>query len=190
MRTSRLGRVSVAAITAVLLASLMHSSAEAQVADRPAHTDRSATAPAPLAARARPRLAIARIGVNARIRLVGVRNGQLAVTGSTTDVYRWRQGVRPGQPGSAVIAGHTWAAGDGVFDNLGRLRKGNRIRVGRHKFRVTRVQRVRSMTPRQVRRLYSDRGRPRLVLITCGDRDAGGVYRTRILVRARKITAR
>jgi LPXTG-site transpeptidase (sortase) family protein len=139
-------------------------------------------------ARSAPRLVIPEIRVNAPIVAVGIRNGQLDVGGSPHEIYRWRFGVRPGQPGSAVLAGHTWSRGDGVFDKLGRLRKGHRVRVGTAQFRVTRVQRVRRLSSKQVRELFSDRGRPRLVLITCGDRDdASGVYRTRIIVRARKV---
>ncbi|MCD6639690.1 MAG: class F sortase [Nocardioides sp.] len=138
-------------------------------------------------ARRRARLVIPKLGVNAGIIPVGVRNGELAVGTSVRDVYRWRYGVFPGRPGSAVLAGHTWAAGDGVFDNLHRLRRGNRVRVGTARFRVTRVYKVRSLSRKQVRELFTDQGRPRLVLITCGDRDSAGVYHSRWIVRARKI---
>ncbi len=133
-----------------------------------------------------PRLVIDEIGVDAGMIAVGLtRNGALAVGGSVTNVYRWKQGVRPGALGSAVLAGHTWSKGDGVFDRLGELRKGDEIRVGEHRFTVTRRQVVKKMKPKDVARLYSDRGPARLVLITCGDRNnATGVYRTRIIVRA------
>ena len=74
------------------------------------------------------RLAIPAINVNAGIIPVGVtRGGQLAIGHSVRDVYRWRSGVLPGQPGSAVLAGHTWSKGPGVFDNLGRLTAGDRV---------------------------------------------------------------
>ena len=138
------------------------------------------------------RLSIAAIGVDAGILPVGVtRAGSLAIGGSVRDVYRWRDGVRPGQPGSAVLAGHTWSKGDGVFDRLGALRPGHRVRVGSARFEVTRVRRVTRMSPEAVARLFSDRGRPRLVLITCGDRDdLTGVYRTRIIVRATMLPRR
>ena len=64
--------------------------------------------------------------LNAGIIPVGVtRSGHLAIGRSVRDVYRWRAGVQPGQQGSAVLAGHTWSKGPGVFDNLGRLRPGN-----------------------------------------------------------------
>lgn len=132
------------------------------------------------------RLSVPAIGVNAGIVAVGVtRAGQLAVGSSVRDVYRWRDGVLPGQKGSAVLAGHTWSRGPGVFDRLGSLRPGQHVVVGRNRFEVTRVRRVTRMSPQEVSQLFSDRGRARLVLITCGDRDdRTGVYRTRIIVNA------
>ena len=138
------------------------------------------------------RLSIPAIGVDAGILAVGVtRSGHLAIGGSVRDVYRWRDGVLPGQEGSAVLAGHTWSQGHGVFDDLGSLRPGHRVTVGTNRFEVTRVRRVRGMSPEEVAALFSDRGRARLVLITCGDRnDLTGVYRTRIIVSAKKLPTR
>jgi sortase A len=138
------------------------------------------------------RLSIPAIGVDAGIIPVGVtRAGHLAIGRSVRDVYRWRSGVQPGQQGSAVLAGHTWSQGPGVFDDLGRLRPGNRVVVGRNRFAVTRVRRVTGMTRASVAALFSDRGKARLVLITCGDRnDLTGVYRTRIVVNARLLPSR
>jgi LPXTG-site transpeptidase (sortase) family protein len=132
------------------------------------------------------RLVIPSLGVNAGIIPVGIdRRGQLAVGTSTVDVYRWRRGVLPGQPGSAVLAGHTWSRGAGVFDKLGHLRPGDRLSVGSASFVVTRTRRVTTLPRAEVRKLFSDRGRPRLVLITCGNRNnTTGIYRTRIIVNA------
>lgn len=148
----------------------------------------AAAAPAPDrdARAAGLRLHVPRIGADAAIVPVGTtRAGHLAIGTSVTAVYRWRDGVVPGQPGSAVIAGHTWSRGNGVFDRLGSMRRGDRFTVGRHQFRVTKVARVHRMTRAQVAALFSDRGRPRAVLITCGDRsNTTGVYATRILVFA------
>ena len=74
---------------------------------------------------------------------------------------------------------------------LGRLRPGNRVVVGRNRFKVTRVRRVTGMSREAVAALFSDRGKPRLVLITCGDRNnLTGVYHTRIIVNARKLPSR
>lgn len=138
------------------------------------------------------RLSIPAIGVNAGIIAVGVtRSGHLAIGNSVRDVYRWRDGVLPGQQGSAVLSGHTWSKGPGVFDNLGNLRVGNLVIIGKNRFQVTRVRRVTGMSREEVSQLFSDRGKPRLVLITCGDRNnLTGVYRTRIIVNARKLPNR
>jgi LPXTG-site transpeptidase (sortase) family protein len=138
------------------------------------------------------RLAIPAIGVDAGIIPVGVtRAGHLAIGRSVRDVYRWRRGVLPGQQGSAVLAGHTWSKGPGVFDRLGSLRPGNVVVVGKNRFEVTRVRKVTGMSRKAVAGLFSDRGKPRLVLITCGDRnDLTGVYRTRIIVNARLVPSR
>ena len=167
--------VALAAIAAVLVA--------APADARPASDGRT-TAPG--------RLSIPAIGVDAGIVPVGVSGaGDLAIGRSVRDVYRWRDGVVPGQEGSAVLAGHTWSKGHGVFDRLGRLGVGDAVVVGRNTFAVTRVRRVRDMSPSAVAALFSERGSARLVLITCGDRDARtGVYRTRILVNARLLPRR
>jgi LPXTG-site transpeptidase (sortase) family protein len=135
------------------------------------------------------RLDIPAINVNAGIISVGVTpGGRLAIGHSVRDVYRWRNGVIPGQPGSAVLAGHTWSAGNGVFDNLGRMAIGDRVTVGAMRFKVTRVRRVTGMSQEDVAALFTDRGPARLVLITCGDRNnTTGVYRTRIIVNAKKM---
>ena len=138
------------------------------------------------------RLSIPAIGVDAGIIPVGVTSaGHLAVGSSVRDVYRWRAGVLPGQQGSAVLAGHTWSKGPGVFDRLGALEVGDRVVVGRNRFLVTRVRRVREMSRSEVAALFSDRGKARLVLITCGDRNnLTGVYRSRIIVSARLLPRR
>lgn len=138
----------------------------------------------------RPPLRVPALGINgAPIIAVGINaRGQLAVGPSVRAVYIWKDGVRPGQPGSAVIAGHTWSQGPGVFDKLGTMRVGDRLAVGAATFAVTRVERVRRMSSQKVRGLFSDRGPARVVLITCGDRSAAtGVYASRILVHGRKI---
>lgn len=135
-------------------------------------------------------LSVPKLGIRgARIIPVGInRRGQLAVGDSVTATYTWNRGVRPGQPGSAVIAGHTWSKGAGVFDNLGTLKVSDRFSVGRAVFEVTSVRKVRRLRPQAVRDIFSDRGPARVVLITCGDRSATtGVYATRILVYADKV---
>lgn len=135
-------------------------------------------------------LRVPKLGIRgASIIPIGIdAGGHLAVGPSVRSVYTWRNGVRPGQPGSAVIAGHTWSRGAGVFDNLGSMKVRDHFSVGPSRFKVTRVERVKSMSARRVRALFSDRGPARVVLITCGDRSsATGVYASRILVHAKKV---
>ena len=56
---------------------------------------------------------------------------------------------------------------------------------------MTRVRRVREMSRSEVAALFSDRGKARLVLITCGDRNnLTGVDRSRIIVDARLLPRR
>ena len=188
MRGSAAG---VATALVVALTGVAGGSAAGQVAPvAPVSVSAAAALPAATSERVPSRrLVIPEIGVDAGIIPVGVnRSGQLAVGGSVRAVYRWRDGVVAGQPGSAVLAGHTWSRGAGVFDRLGSLRPGDRVSVGRVRFEVTRVRRVTRMAPAEVRALFSDRGRARLVLITCGDRNnLTGVYRTRIIVNAKKV---
>jgi sortase (surface protein transpeptidase) len=63
--------------------------------------------------------------------------------------------------------------------------------IGKNRFKVTRVRRVTGMSRKAVAALFSDRGKPRLVLITCGDRNTTtGVYRTRIIVNAKLLPNR
>src|SRR5476651_2105472 len=78
------------------------------------------------------RLKIPSIQVDASIEYVGVTaNGTMAVPSNTVDVGWFSLGSRPGEKGSAVIAGHlnspTGAAG--VFSNLGKLKPGEKIDV-------------------------------------------------------------
>ena len=133
------------------------------------------------------RLSIPALDVDAGIIPVGVtRRGELAIGRSVRDVYRWRDGVVPGQDGSAVLAGHTWSKGPGVFDRLGRLEVGDRVVVGRNRFEVTRVRRVTHLSRSLVAALFSHRARARHAQIPGGNRkNTTGVYRTRIIVDAR-----
>jgi LPXTG-site transpeptidase (sortase) family protein len=182
------------ATTLVVGLALGHGTPGSAVATGPAAAPASRTIAPDLAAPRVPnaatrRLVIPAIGVNAGSIAVGTnRVGQLAVGTSVNSVYRWRYGVIAGQNGSAVLAGHTWSRGDGVFDRLGQLRPGDRLSVGPVRFEVTRVRRVTRLSRAEVRELFSDMGRPRLVLITCGNRNnTTGVYRTRIVVNAKKV---
>lgn len=78
------------------------------------------------------RLVIPEINVNALIKGVGLTSqGAMAVPVGPTNVTWFDLGPRPGEIGSAVIAGHEgWKDGIwAVFDDLYKLRRGDKIYV-------------------------------------------------------------
>jgi len=106
--------------------------------------------------------------------------------------FSWRRGVTPGQRGSAVLAGHTYSRGAGVFDRLGQLHRGNLVKIVRGgktvTFKVTKVQRhVRHASNSQVASWSDPVGPSRVVLVTCGDYLGDGHYGSRIVVSAKRV---
>jgi LPXTG-site transpeptidase (sortase) family protein len=90
------------------------------------------------------------------------------------DVGWWRGSVRPGAThGQTVLTGHTVHTGGGVMDHLGRLEKGQLIKVVTHKGRmVYRTTKVvtwskAELAKRSVELFSQKRKDERLVLITC-----------------------
>jgi LPXTG-site transpeptidase (sortase) family protein len=71
--------------------------------------------------------------VDSAIEYVGVASdGSMSAPKKQEDVAWYQLGSRPGDIGTAVIAGHygTWDNGKGsVFDNLDKLQKGDRVTV-------------------------------------------------------------
>ncbi|MBD3913652.1 class F sortase [Nocardioides hwasunensis] len=136
------------------------------------------------AAHAAPdRLRIAKTSTDARIIKVPARNDTLAVGHQLRGaVYTWSQGDPPCDPtGSTVYAGHAWRAGNGVADRWGQLRRGDVIRVGGCRFKVT--KREFWSASRKMGALYSAHGPARIVLVACKADD----YSKRTVVFARKI---
>ena len=129
------------------------------------------------------RLQIARTGTDARVVKVAARNNTLAVGDQLRGtVYTWSQGDPPCDPtGTTVYAGHAWRAGNGVADHWGQLRRGDRIKVGGCRFKVT--KREYWPASRRMGSLYTVDGPPRIVLVACKADD----YSRRTLVFARKI---
>lgn len=78
------------------------------------------------------RLVIPTIGVNAAIQKVGVtQKGEMEVPRNAGEVGWFEFGARPGEKGSAVIAGHFDGENGeaGVFFNLYKLKKGDKLFV-------------------------------------------------------------
>lgn len=103
----------------------------------------------------------------------------------------YRHSPTPGQVGPSVILGHVTvgAYGDGVFRDLARLRRGDRIVAGRKdgttaEFAVTAVRTV-AKADFPADDVYGDVDRPELRLITCGGPREGEEYRDNVIVFAK-----
>jgi len=122
------------------------------------------------------RLIIPSIGVDAHIQQVGLAwqgTGDMGIPTNFTDVAWYKDGPRPGAPGSSVIDGHY----DGrnveraVFYDLAKLKIGDVVEVvdtdgKRWNFKVTRVKTYASEADAE--EVFSkDVNTPRLNLITC-----------------------
>jgi LPXTG-site transpeptidase (sortase) family protein len=90
------------------------------------------TAKIPLKTGLPVRLKIPSIKVNAVIRYVGIDSkGAMGVPQLPSETAWYMLGPKPGQEGSAVIAGHVnwWYGTTGVFQNLKKLKAGDKITV-------------------------------------------------------------
>jgi sortase (surface protein transpeptidase) len=77
-----------------------------------------------------PRLEIPKLGVNAKIQNVGLtKAGDMGTPTNILDVAWYKLGTKPGQKGSAVLAGHLDGPNGerGVFADLNKLTKGDTI---------------------------------------------------------------
>lgn len=140
---------------------------------------------------------IDRLGLNGTtVVSVGVEpNGEMTIP-PPRDVGWYRLGPRPGEPGSAVLAGHIASQGiDGAFRHLDRLGEGDEIWVAfddgtslrfvvSHTFQVDKDE-------LPIDDLFARSGPPRVALITCGgsfDYDARS-YEDNVVVVADLVTA-
>lgn len=136
------------------------------------------------------RIVIPQIAVDAKVLPVGTtsKNAQ-EVPSSLHETGWWRDGSRPGQPGNAVIVGHTASKADGVFDRLGDLETGDTItlRSGKKKltFTVSNEQEIEVAKFATVAdEIYRETGPSGVVLMTCGDWN-GTAFETTVIVTAR-----
>ena len=140
-------------------------------------------------------LSIPVIGVRTRlIRLGLTAQGTLQVPASTSVAGWYTGGPRPGQVGSAVIAGHIDSyLGPGVFFRLRLLRPGDRVYVRQAggALAVFRVYAERSYPKDHfpTQRVYGPAPDPELRLITCGGTfdPAIGSYLNNVVVYASQI---
>jgi sortase (surface protein transpeptidase) len=119
-------------------------------------------------------LRIPALGVDAPVTPVGVdaATREVLVPEDSATVGWYRHGPSPGQPGSAVLAGHVdYGEGRAVFYRLGKLEPGAVVVVGfgdgsERRFRV--VARRLYGEDDLPARVFAVSGRPVLTLITCG----------------------
>ncbi|MPQ97752.1 sortase [Modestobacter sp. I12A-02628] len=138
-------------------------------------------------------LSVPGVGVDAAVDPVGVEpDGSMSVPRDVDRVGWYRFGPAPGQPGSAVLAGHV----DSATDGLGAMAPVRSTEVGDEvtvtaadgattRWRVVaRQEFVKQELPRD--QLFARDGPPRLVLITCGGpfQPDTGSYRDNVVVVA------
>jgi LPXTG-site transpeptidase (sortase) family protein len=169
-------------------------------ANDPAPTSTSGAAPGPATAtpppakslRSRPgdptRLSIPALDVAAPIDAVGTRRDVLVPPADPQWFGWWGEGAAPGEPGRALLAGHTVHTGGGALDDLEMLEPGDRVVVSSEE-RRTRwvVESVRVLgkgeLARRAEQVFAQDGPPRLVLLTCEDWD-GATYLSNVVVVA------
>jgi len=139
----------------------------------------------PDAHRAAPtRVRIPAIGLDAPVDPVGATaTGALLVPGDAGHLGWYRRGVRPGQPGDAVLAGRLQPGAANPLDRLTDLRAGDRIEVGLADGTslAFRVASAGDYPARQPADLFATGGPPRLSLVALG-RAPG--HPSRIVVQA------
>ena len=155
----------------------------------------------PLLARSDPvRLRIPAIGVNTRLKHIGLTStGQIATPPLVRDSHAYWLTVSPtpGELGPATIIGHvdSAAAGPGVFFNLGELRQRDPIDITladgiTARFEVERVAEYKKARF-PTRQVYGNIDHAGLRLITCGGTfdSAAGSYESNIVVYAALVSA-
>ena len=126
--------------------------------------------------------------------LVDVALGTNGVLSPPTDaalVGRWNDSAKVGaMKGQSVVAGHTVSSGGGLMNRLGELEFGDRVRATDDgmavDYIVTSVEKyTRAEVATSAQTLFGQqRESNRLVLVTCADFSADGIYLSNIVVLA------
>ncbi|MFF0671165.1 class F sortase [Streptomyces tendae] len=198
----RPGRALATVALAAVLAGCGGGQADGDAAPgRPAATKAAAAPPAqapaksvrPLARSVPVGLRIPAIGVDTPVMGLGLAADGTVQVPPVTDDDRagwYRHSPTPGQVGPSVLLGHVTVGryGDGVFRNLARLHRGERIEARLEngtaaEFTVTAVRTV-AKADFPTDDVYGDVPGPELRLITCGGPRDGEEYRDNVIVFA------
>ncbi len=142
------------------------------------------------------RLTIPVIKVDAPIIQVGLTaDGSVDVPKGPSEVAWYNLGPKPGEKGSSVIVGHygKWQNGaNSVFDNLNKLKKGDKIYVKNDKDEITTfvVQQMHSYNPNEtVPDIFNKDDGNYLNLITCSGEWLPGkqTYNKRLVIFTEKL---
>ncbi|GAB7005560.1 hypothetical protein JCM18899A_30330 [Nocardioides sp. AN3] len=139
------------------------------------------------------RLAMPKLRVTAPIVPIEMAGRALDPPRDYREVGWWSASAKPGAPqGQTVITGHTVHTGGASMDRLGRLTTGDLVDViSRRGTMRYEVERTTVYSHRQLARhaqqlFGQDRGRGRLVLVTCTDWN-GAEYESNVVVLARPL---
>ncbi|MFA6397529.1 MAG: class F sortase [Candidatus Paceibacterota bacterium] len=119
------------------------------------------------------RIKIPKIKINTNIEFVGLNSkGEVGVPNGPSSVAWFNLGPIPGEIGSAVIDGHSgWKNGPAVFDNLYKLKKGDKILIEDKKGMITTfvVSKIKKYDPKANASevFVLNDGKAHLNLITC-----------------------
>lgn len=141
------------------------------------------------------RLEIPSISVDASVKSVGLtKEGIMDSPNNAYDVWLFLLGKRPGESGSAVIAGHygVWKNGSvSVFNKLDRLKKWDKIHIGDGKWWsisfVVRESKIYDLEADALEVFVSNDGKAYLNLITCVLDKQTKKYSKRLVVFTEKI---
>lgn len=118
------------------------------------------------------RLIIPAINVSAKVQDLGVTaDGAMDVPSNISEVGWFQYGSRPGESGSAVIAGHLNGKNgeEGVFSNLNKLKEGDTLFVEDDKGSTNTfiVRESRLFNPGYANEVFGGSGSAQLNLVTC-----------------------
>ncbi|MPZ62307.1 MAG: sortase [Propionibacteriales bacterium] len=132
------------------------------------------------------------MGVDAPVVPIAADGSRLVPPSDPQTIGWWSAGAHPGaERGTAILAGHTVSTGGGAFDDLDRMRPGQRVQIlsdgSRLRLEVTTVNIYRKASLAKHSAEVFDQTTPgRVALVTCEDWD-GTRYLSNAVVIAKPV---